>query len=293
MSRALKQCLLASIMLVSSFASAQSITVVDGQDKQISLKQPATRVISLAPSLTEIVFDLNAEQTLIGAIAYDDHPPGPNKILSVGNVAGLNYERILQLKPDLVLAWLGGTPKPWIDRLRELGINVFVSRTNTLVEIGQSVSAIATLLDADASEIVKQFEQKLAAIAGKYKNQAPIRVFYQVWAQPLMTLNKKHIIADAIRTCGATNVFSEAGPLVPRVGVEAVLATNPQVIATAVTGGPGSGKASGLKMWAPFTDVPAVNDQRYVVLDSDLMTRPTPRILEAVARLCEGIAAAR
>jgi len=108
-----------------------------------------------------------------------------------------------------------------------------------------------------------------------------------------MTLNNDHIIADAIRVCGATNVFGDATPLVPRIGVESVLAANPQVIATAVTGGPKSGNPSGLKMWEPFDDVPAVKNQRYIVLDADLITRPTPRILTAVARLCEGIATAR
>ena len=280
-------------MLASSVATAEPVSVTDGQGKQVSLKAPATRVISLAPSLTEIVFDLGAEQTLIGAIAYDDHPPGPNKILSVGSIAGLNYERILKLKPDLVLAWLGGTPKPWIDRLRELGVNVFVSRTNTLAEIGGTVQQMATLLGADANKLIGQYKRDLTALTDQHKNKEPVRVFYQIWAQPLMTLNNQHLIADAIRTCSANNVFGDAGPLVPRIGVEAVLAANPQVIATAVTGGLKSGKPSGLKMWEPFTDVPAVKDNHYVVLDADLITRPTLRILAAVARLCDGIEAAR
>ncbi len=285
--------MLAGLCLTSALAVAEPVSVTDGQGKSLSLKKPAARVISLAPSLTEIVFDLGAERTLIGAIAYDDHPPGPNKILSVGSVAGLNYERILKLKPDLVLAWLGGTPKPWIDRLRELGVAVFVSRTNTLEQIGVSVEKMARLLDADANKLVKQYQRQLGELTSQYQNKTPVRVFYQIWAQPLMSMNDKHVIADALRVCGATNVFADAGALVPRVGVEAVLAANPQVIATAVTGGAESGKPDGLKMWAPFSDVPAVRDQRYVVLNADVITRPTPRILSAVAKLCEGIETAR
>ncbi|MGB7180905.1 MAG: cobalamin-binding protein, partial [Burkholderiaceae bacterium] len=122
---------------------------------------------------------------------------------------------------------------------------------------------------------------------------AQVRVFYQVWARPLMTLNKQHLISDAMQICGATNVFADAPTLVPRVDPEAVLAAKPQVIATSVAGGKSAGKSDGLEPWLKFTTLPAVRDQHFVVLDADQITRPTPDILDAVQALCEGIDRAR
>lgn len=273
---------------------ADQVTVTDATGTAVTVTQPVQRVISLAPSLTDTVFELGAERQLIGAIAHDTHPPGAEHILSVGTVASLNFERIVQLKPQLILAWEGGTPGAWISRLRALKLPVYVSRTRTLAQVGSTLRDIGRLTGVSGERIASRYDALLAALRQRYANLPVVSVFYQVWADPLMTLNGQHIISDAIGTCGGRNVFADAPSLVPHVNIEAVLAAGPQVIATSVSSNdPGPGSGDSLDRWKTLPGLPAAENNHFVVLDADQVSRPTTRMLQAVETLCQGIDKAR
>lgn len=239
----------------------------------------AQRVVSLAPSLTEIVTELGAQDQLVGVLDAGERPAGLERVASVGHYGQLNIEALLSLKPDLLLLWPGSVSPAQRDQLQRLGIAVFVSEPHSLDELADAIKSIGSKLDKpDAAEkLVRDFRQRLASVRQRYHRDVPLRVFYQVWDAPLYTVGGGQIISDAVRACGGENVFAELALPAPQVSLEAVLQRDPQVILVT--------EPSQIAAWAKWPQVAAVREGRVWVRDAAL-ERPSGGMIAAVERLC-------
>lgn len=278
--------------LFSAHALAASVSVKDDRGQTITLAQPALRIISLAPHATEDLFAIGAGKLIVGAVNYSDYPPEANKIPRIGGYNGFDLERIRALKPDLIVAWQSGNPAKQLAQIETLGLPVFYTFSKKLGDVPTVLERLGVLTakDAEAKIAAGQFRDKLASLEKNYAHKKPVRVFYQVWDRPLMTINREQIISDAMRICGGVNVFGALPALVPTIDDEAVLAANPDLIAT--SGEPGV-KADWLNRWKRWPNLKASKNKQFYVLPKDLLNRMGPRLVEGTAKLCEAIDQAR
>ena len=283
------------LLIVSLALGAQNvaaITVRDDTGREIRLDAPARRIVSLAPHVTELLFEIGAGDAIVAATEYSDYPEAAKRLPRVGGLAGIALERIVAAKPDLVIAWQSGTAQAQIDALSRLGIPVFRSEPHTLADVTSTLESFGALTGHvhEASAKADEFRRKVDALRETYASRAPVRVFYQVWNNPLMTVGGPHLITSVIELCGGRNVFAPIGMLAPTIDVEAVIAADPQLIVTAAESGK---QRNDIAQWSRWTSVSAVRHQRYLFLDPVLITRHTSRILIGAQALCRAIDAVR
>ena len=240
----------------------------------------AERVVSLAPSLSEIVAELGAANVLVGVLDGGDRPAALAHVPSVGHYGQLDMERLLSLRPDLILLWPGSVGPAQREQLQRLNIPVYVAEPHSLEQLTTQVQAIAEQLGrAEAGrQLAAQLRQRLVELRQRYQRAEPLRVFYQVWDQPLYTVGGGQIISDALTVCGARNVFDDLKLPAPQVSIEAVLQRDPEMILV----GDQAQKAA-WKVW------PTMAERVRRVPDKGL-ERPSGQMLEALGRLCQVIA---
>jgi len=287
-----------TVLVVWTFAAPAHATVsaTDDTGATVSLAAPATRVISLAPHATELIYAAGGGAKLVGTVSYSDYPPAAKQVPHVGDNTALDLERIVALKPDLIVVWRHGNAQAQLERLRELHIPLFFSEPQRLDDVAVTLTRLGTLLgtSATADTAASAYRQEIARLRARYASRPPVSVFYEVWDQPLMTLNGTHMISDVIALCGGRNVFAKLAPLVPTVSTEAVLAANPEAIVTASAGATKSdAPAAKLDAWRAWPSLTAVARQNLFAIDGDLIDRPAPRIAQGAAELCEDLEVAR
>lgn len=280
-----------------------AISVVDDRGTTVTLSTPAHRIISLAPSLTEMLYAAGGGNALVGAVDYSDYPPAALKVPRIGSNLHLDLERIAALKPDLVLVWMHGNAQREIERLRVLGVPMFFVEPHRITDIPQALERIGQMAGTDivAKEASRKFLARYEAMHRQYMNRKHVRVFYQVNSQPLMTVNDSQMISDAIRLCGGINVFGRETMLVPQVSTESVVSMNPDVIMTALIGKSGNSISSArigmtdpaLSHWTRFHDMTAVRTGQLWLIPGDQISRQGPRILDGAQAVCSALDAAR
>ena len=273
-----------TFMQVSSAQAA--VTVIDDAGATVTLERPATRIISLAPHITEQLFAIGAGDRIVGTTEHADYPPAAVAIPRVGRAHSLDLERIATLRPDLVVIWGSGFPPATVASVERLGVPVFISEPRTLGDVARSLERLGVLTGRDGASAAAQFNAKVDALRRQYSARAPVRVFYQVWTAPLMTLSGRHVINEAIELCGGRNVFASLIPVAPQVSTEAVVAADPQVIITAEPAGRAS---TALSEWQRFPTLAATRHQQFVTLDADRINRHGPRLADEIATLCAAI----
>jgi iron complex transport system substrate-binding protein len=286
---------LVAVCCLHTSAHAAAPEVHDDRGNTLRLAAPATRIISIAPHLTEIAYAAGVGSRLIAVSQYSDYPPEANRLPRVGDGARVDVERILTLKPDLVLAWKSGNQAGDIARLERLGIPVWVSEASRLVDISRLLRDVAILAGESAAgeHAAGEFERALRGLRDRHGTQSnkqePPRVFYEIWHQPLLTVNGAHMISDAITLCGGINVFAGAPVLTPAVSLEAVLAARPQLV---LGGGSANGEAAFHARWSrmPLAALRAI-PARYIEPDS--IQRQSPRIIDGIRAICAHIEAVR
>ena len=280
--------LLTILLLLFAHNSLAAVEVIDDNGDKLTLANVAQRIISLSPNTTEILFHIGAGEKIVGADEYSNYPQAANKIVRVNNHAAANYELILSLKPDLVIAWQSGNGEKIISRIRELNIPVFVVETASLEDIPDLYRRLGQLSGyADqANTQAEKFSQRLNQLRKSFSSKKDIRVFYQIWNEPLMTLNGDHMVTDMIELCGGINVFSDAAALVPYVNIESVVAANPQII---ISGGKNKTDLLDSGFWRKWSGISAVKNQHLYAIPSDLLQRHSDRILDGTGLMCEYI----
>ena len=191
------------------------------------------------------------------------------------------------IKPDLVLAWQSGNPRSDIERLERLGFRVFVTEPKRLSDVARLLRTIGALAGTEraAERAAAEFERELGALRGRYAAREPVRVFYEIWHRPLLTVNRAHLISDVIALCGGVNVFANAATLTPSVSLEAVFAARPQIVLG------GSSAIRPDELAATWRDAPLASLREIPVryVPADLIQRQTPRIAQGARMICEHI----
>ncbi|EDZ98265.1 periplasmic binding protein [Burkholderia sp. H160] len=286
----------AASLALNALSALAAITVTDDSGATVTLAAPAQRVISLAPHVTELLYAAGGGPKIVGAVSYSDYPPEAKQLPRVGDNKSLDLERIVALKPDLIVVWRHGNAQRQLERLRELHVPLFFSEPRHLDDIAESLTRLGRLLgtSSSADAAAAAFRDDIARLRTRYANRPSVSVFYQVWDRPLMTLNGEHMISDVIALCGGRNVFAGLQPLVPTVSTEAVLAANPEAIVTAA---PGATRPDTtlpqLDTWRAWPGLAAVANDNLFAIDGDLINRPAPRIAQGARQLCEDLELAR
>ncbi|AZC21008.1 cobalamin-binding protein [Pseudomonas sp. CMR5c] len=245
------------------------------------------RVVSLAPSLSEIVVELGAADLLVGVLDAGERPAPLKDLPSVGRYGQLDIERLLSLRPDLLLLWPGSVGPAQKEQLARLGIPTLVAEPHDLAQLTAQVAEIGQRLGrAQAGQVLAaQLDQQLAQLRQRYRRESPLRVFYQVWDRPLYTVGGGQIISDALAVCGARNVFADQPLPAPQVSIESVLQRNPQAILATAQGQ--------LDAWKAWPQIAAVEQGRLLLVTDKGLERPSGQMVGAVAKLCGLIAPER
>lgn len=289
--------LIAALVLLTGSAttpsqSAQSaIQVVDDNGDIVTLAKPAQRIISLAPSMTELLFSLGAGDRIVGVMAFSDFPLAAQNLPVVGRFDMLDMERILSLQPDLVVAWRSGNPRTSIERLKSLGITVYVAEPESLDSIAEQLARLGELTGQtrEAAALQQEFRQSLQSLRDTYAGRDAVSVFYQVWHSPIISVGGAELINDMITLCGGRNIFAEL-PVGPKVNLEDVLQRNPQVI---IASGSTSETPQWLNDWLRWPQLSAVQHNHLYSIEPDIVQRHSMRALEGAAEMCTHIDRAR
>lgn len=264
----------------------------DDTGRRIELAAPAQRIVSLAPHVTELLFAAGAGSQVVGVVAYSDHPPAARGLPSVGSYTGIDVEAILALRPDLVVGWQGGNAPDQLDLLARMGLPVYRSDPRTLADIPASLRRLGRLAGTpeQAESAAAAFEAGLAALAESHREVRRLRVFYQVWDTPLMTVGGDHWISQVIALCGGDNPFAGMRNLTPTVSLEAVLAAAPEVI---LAGGMADAEPLWLAQWQRWRALPAVRGGHLYAINPDWLQRAGPRLLDGGRAVCAALDRAR
>ena len=276
----------------SNATAATAIEITDDAGNHVRLERPAQRIVSLAPHVTELLFAAGAGAQVVGVVAYSDYPPEAMALPQVGGYSKVDLEAVAALRPDLVVAWSSGNRNAHLDRLRALGIKVFLNEPRSLDDVARSLEQLGELAGTreTAAAAAQRFRTRHASLSARYQDRAPVSTFYQIWDRPLMTINDEHLIADVIRLCGGRNVFGALGTLSPTIGVEAVLAANPEAI---VASGMGEARPEWLDQWKRWPELAANAHDNLFFIAPNIMQRHTPRILDGASQLCEQLESVR
>ena len=280
----------AALLCAASLQAQAAISVKDDAGATVTVAKPAQRVISLAPHVTELLFAAGGGSHVVGVVSYSDFPEEAKKIQQIGSNREVDLERIMALKPDLVVVWRHGSSERQIEMVQKLGIPMFHSEPQKLEDIADNVRKLGQLMgtDAVAGPAAAGLRGKIADLRARYAKRPVVRSFYQVWDKPLYTLNGRHIVSDALRLCGGENIFDKLPVTAPVVSVEAVLQENPEAIfATAEK------NYGGVSLWKPYGTLTAVRNDNLFTIDGNLLNRSGPRMIAGAAQLCEKLELAR
>jgi len=266
-------------------AAIAEITLLQADGETLKLPAPAKRIITLAPNLAELVFAAGAGDRLQAVAEYSNFPAAVLKIPRIGNAFRIDLERIIKLKPDLVIAWKSGNPQPALQKLEQLGITVWqmeITRPEEIADAVENISVAAGTTD-QGRIVAQQLRDRLSTLVQENARKAPVEFFYQIAARPLYTVNGQHIISRSIEICGGRNIFANLQALAPQVSRESVILANPQVmIAPEVPGEPPA-----LQAWQDWPRLRAVQNKAMLYLPADGISRAAPRLLDSIELACK------
>ncbi len=273
-----------SFIAAATHAAAPSISLKDDRGRTVTVREKPARIAALSPHLAEIAFAAGAGAQVAAVVRYSDYPDAAKRIPQVGDASRLDLERILSIKPDLVLGWKSGNPAHDLERIERAGFPLFVSEPRRLADIARLVRTIGALAGttAAAEAAAVAFERELQALRVRYSGRTPVRVFYEIWHRPLLTVNGEHLISDVLTLCGGRNVFESTPVLTPSVSLEAVLAARPDVI----LGGSSAMRPGELESEWRGAPVAALRELPVRYVPPDFIQRQTPRLVEGARVIC-------
>jgi iron complex transport system substrate-binding protein len=282
-------CLVLALTLVCGTSEAGQAAFRDDVGREVSFSYPPKRIISLAPNITEILFALGLDEEIVGVSLHCNYPDKAKARPRVGSYINLDYERILSLKPDLVVATGAGNTKEMVERLGRLGFPVYVLFPKQFDDILRSIRDLGRAIqrDREAAALAEAMRTRKERVARLVAGLPRPRVFLQIGEAPIVTVGRGSFADDLIRIAGGENVAGAEKNAYPRYSMEEILRRSPEVILISSMNPQGDYEKV-RREWARWPMVPAVRDRRVHVMDSDLLDRPAPRIvdgLEELARL--------
>jgi iron complex transport system substrate-binding protein len=273
-------------------AGAAGIDVVDDTGAHLSLPQTARRIVSLAPGATEMLFAAGAGLQVVATVAYADQPAAARQVPRIGDANAIDMERLLALKPDVIVYWPGGNNAAQLSQIKRLGFILYGQQVNRLADLGVSLRRLGQLAGTSpaAQQRAGQVEAQLSRLRAQYSQRLPLTALLETWNQPLYTVGGQQLMSDALSVCGAKNIFGDLPQLSPAVQVEAVLTRNPDLIIAAA---PPRQGPQWLQAWRRFPSLKAVQSGNLLDFDDQALSRLGPSVLDATAKLCARIDAAR
>jgi iron complex transport system substrate-binding protein len=277
-------------MLATAFPASATVSVIDDTGNRVTLPSSAKRIVSLAPHATELLYAAGAGSRVVGVSQFSDYPAQASTLPMVGGSNAFDIEKIVSLKPDLAIVWRSGNSADRVAKLRAIGIPVFESEPRNFADIASSLERLSRLsgTERDGQAAADAFRKKLKELEGKHRQLPSVRVFYQIWRSPLMTLSGKHMVSEALRICGGENVFASMTQLAPTISAEAVLARNPEAIIAA-----SGSNDDPFALWRRFEKMDAVRQANLFTVNADWMNRAGPRILDGTELICGHLAQVR
>ena len=282
----------ASAAVPAASASAPAPLVVpDDTGHIVTLPTVPTRIISLTPGATEMLFAAGAGKHVIATVEYSDEPAAAKQVPRIGDVVAIDMERLVALRPEVAVVWPGGGNPAQIEEISKLGIPLYRQQVNTLADLAGSLRRLGALAGTSeaAERAARDVEVRLAKLAHAYDNGRHPSVLLEVWNHPIYTVGGTHLMSDALKLCGARNVIGDLRELGPAVDVEAVVARNPDIIIAAAP--PGEGP-DWLADWKRFTTLRAVRAGNLIAFEDPRLVRLGPSIIDATESLCKLLAAA-
>jgi iron complex transport system substrate-binding protein len=281
-----------ALLLTPAAFAAGTRSVRDDAGEAVKVSTAECRVVSLAPGATAMLYAAGAGSCLIGTIAHSHEPAEAAKLLIVGDAETLDFEQLLALRPTVVVVAVDVVQRVRIDRIRALGIPVYQVHVTRLSGMPESLRRLGQLTDtaAVAARAADALDAELAQLRDRYHGRAPVRVLYQIWDKPIYTIGGRHVISDALRLCGARNLFEDLITAAPAITREAALARDPELI---LASAPPESARSWLEGWRRFGTVTAVRRNQLVAYTDERIDRMGPSVIAATAQLCEVIDRAR
>ena len=282
-----------SIALIASQVLLGISVSLGSNDSNAKQDRFPQRIITLAPHLTELVDAAGGAERLVSVSAFSNLPESVKQLPITSDARSIDLEKMKSLRPDLIIYWRGGTSESQIQSIKKTfnkDVQFISVQPKKLSDIANDIETIGKALGTDsvAKKNADALRSKIAALNTNQKNTSArkVKVFYQVWAQPLMTLNQDHIIGDIIQRCGGEQLFASEKVLVPTVSREAVIKANPEIIFTAVDS---SKMKTDWSIWSSFPQLAATKNKAFIDLDGDIISRPSPRIMQGAEKICTEI----
>jgi iron complex transport system substrate-binding protein len=270
---------------------AAPLVITDDTGKTVTLPSTPTRIVSLAPGATEMLFAAGAGKHVIATVQYSDEPPAAKQVPRIGDVVAIDMERLVALRPEVAVVWPGGGNPAQIEEISRMHIPMYRQQVNTLADIAGSLRRLGALAGTHdvAEQAARNIETRLATLTRTYGNSRHPSVLMEVWNHPFYTVGGTHLISDALRICGARNVFGDLKELGPVIDVEAVVSRDPDIIVAAAP--PGAG-AEWLADWKRFTTLRAVRNGNLIAFEDQRLTRLGPSVVDATEAICKALARA-
>jgi iron complex transport system substrate-binding protein len=286
----LRLALLVAAMACALPAGAR--TVIDDSHLRVDVPENDCRIVSLAPGTTAMLYAAGAGHCLVGTIAHSKEPEEAASLPVVGDAETLDFERLLALRPSVIVVAVDVVQRMRIDRLRELGLPVYQVHVTSLAGMPDSIERLGRLTGTGqaAGARAAALRGQLETLAARFGGRKPQRVLYQIWDKPIYTIGGRHVITDALRLCGAVNVFADLGTAAPAVTREAVLTRDPAVI---LASGPPGVAEEWLAEWRKYPALRAVRAGNLVSYSDERIDRMGPSVIDATANLCAVIARTR
>jgi len=268
-----------------------ALAVPDDTGQTVTLKAIPTRIISLAPGATEMLFAAGAGKHVIATVEYSDEPAAAKQVPRIGDVVAIDMEKLVALRPDVAVVWPGGGNPAQIEEISRMHIPMYRQQVNTLADLPGSLRRLGALVGTReaADRAAQTIEARLATLTHTYGSGRHPNVLMEVWNHPLYTVGGTHLMSDALKVCGARNAFGDLRELSPVIDVEAVVARNPDIIVAAPP--PGAGP-EWLGDWKRFTTLRAVRNGNLIAFEDPRLTRLGPSVIDATEALCKVLAAA-
>jgi vitamin B12 transport system substrate-binding protein len=251
-------------------------------------EKPKERIVALAPHIVEMLFDIGAGDKIVGTVEYADFPKAALDIPRVGSYHGMQIEKLLALNPDLVIVWKSGNSQSDIDKMKRLGLKVVFSNPKNIEDVATELRYFGELTgNQQKSETVAlAYEKRLKTLRVENKNKQPIPVFYQLWSEPMMTINGTTWINQLIEVCKGVNVFADNATPYPKLSIENVIVAQPHLM---ILPDENSDKPQPIINWQKWPEIPAVKNNKFIHVDADLLHRFSTRMLSGVEDMCEKI----
>jgi len=250
------------------------------------------RIVALAPHIVEMLFDIGAGEQIVGTVEYADFPDAALKIPRIGGYHGIQIEKVLELKPDLVIVWRSGSKDSDIEQMEKMGLNIIYSQPHKIEDVAMELRKLGkyTGHETQAEMVANRYLQRLKKLRHQHENIAPIKVFYQLWPNPMRTINKETWINQLIEVCQGQNVFADNPTPYPQIGIENVIVAQPEII---ILPDEKSNKEQPIINWYKWPEIPAAKHNRFIRINADLMHRFSTRMLDGIEDMCKKIDAFR